>query len=191
MPADIKEYSFIDGIVKSTKGETIWLTCNEKEVPITTIGDIIEHILPGHKLKILRKSNGEVSRIYNQTTDLIYHQHDSETSPMAANAMAIRFSIICGIPLIGAGIGLFFVAPSIIISAISQGGPARNKVVAITFMTMTAYVAVGIGCVAMKFWLGAIAGPAVVTFFGLKKIFSIEAELSQRLDRLVKEKTIE
>ncbi|EIK1334798.1 hypothetical protein LJV55_003240 [Salmonella enterica] len=90
------------------------------------------------------------------------------------NIGCLVLSLICAIPFIGAFIGTFIVAPTLIGHSLRFGKMSAVKVLTIFFLTAIFYVAAAVTLMANGYYLGAFAAAAAITFVGLKFFALIE-----------------
>ncbi|MDY8671961.1 hypothetical protein UY775_23990 [Escherichia coli] len=90
------------------------------------------------------------------------------------NLGCLVLSLICAIPFIGAFIGTFLVAPTLIGHSLRYGKVPAVKVLSIFFITAIFYVAAAVTLMSSGHYLGAFAASTVITFAGLKIFTLIE-----------------
>lgn len=90
------------------------------------------------------------------------------------NLGCLVLSLICAIPFIGAFIGTFIVAPTLIGHSLRFGKMSAVKVFTIFFLTAVFYVSAAVTLMVNGYYLGAFAASAAITFVGLKVFALIE-----------------
>jgi len=187
-----------EGTVKETKGDTIWLQNNSKDIPITS-GSGTEHVQPGHYIRVLFSPKNQVVRIFNKNTGLVYIQDDGKTPKDEANRAAIQMGIFFGFPLIGAILALF--ALPRFLSEYAFGDVPhglRTKYIGVVLKTALGYSVPLIIVVMLLQIFGEndatmmvglfliLVGPGYMIYRGFKKMFAIEAEYADSLTEMVK-----
>ncbi|ENG4975122.1 hypothetical protein ABUD90_003513 [Escherichia coli] len=90
------------------------------------------------------------------------------------NLGCLVLSLICAIPFVGAFIGTFIVAPTLIGHSLRFGKMSAVKVLSIFALTAIFYVAAAVTLMANGYYLGAFAASSAITFVGLKAFSLIE-----------------
>lgn len=187
-----------EGTVKVTKGDTIWLHNNGKDIPITS-GSGAEHVQPGHYIRVLFSPKNQVVRIYNKNTGLVYMQGNGKTPKDEANRTAIQMGILFGLPLVGA-ILAFFALPRALVEYAFGDVPhgLRAKYIGVVLKTAIGYLVPVIIAVLFEQTFGKkddvmmvsvfllLVGPGYMIYRGFKKMFAIEAEYADSLTEMVR-----
>ncbi|EPM5457619.1 hypothetical protein ACTM5Z_004331 [Salmonella enterica] len=181
MKFTLKDFSLSEYTIIDIRGNTLWLSGDE---PFQVSSYIAERTQIGHQVRLLTDSKKRVYRLYNLTTDHIYSIRHAKES---ANTSAIGVTCFCGIPVIGAAIGGFFVVPALILLALGRGGEGAIRMILTVLLTTFAYVSIGLyGILEMNSFLVAIIGPIIVTFIGSKYLFNIESAYADQLTEAVR-----
>jgi hypothetical protein len=61
--SNFKGWNKVEGEVLTTKGSTIWLNVDGVETPINSTSGTAKHVMPGHKLTVLRDKRENVARV--------------------------------------------------------------------------------------------------------------------------------
>lgn len=188
-----------EGTVKETKGDTIWLQNNDKDIPVTS-GSGAEHVQPGHYIRVLFSPKNQVVRIFNKNTGLVYIQDDGKTPKDEANRAAIQMGIFFGLPVIGAIFALFALPRFLgeyAFGDVPHG--LRTKYIGVVLKTALGYFVPVIIAVLLEQVFGKkdgimmigvfllLVGPGYMIYRGFKKMFAIEADYADALTEMVKD----
>lgn len=193
MSFDLNGYRVHEGVVEATKGSTIWLKdhISQMEIPVSLANaTVVDHIRPGHELRVLVNTNNVVTRVVNKATDITYEVAESSNNPTVAKAAAFKTALLCSIPLFNMLIAPF-IAISIFGYSMGAKGPARGKRLSSLLKTVTAFCVVLFGGFALSlaspvFMVIPLLGPGVVVYMGMMKLHEIEVALAAQLTQLAK-----
>lgn len=127
--------------VTEVRDNTLWLSTENSDKPLTIPIEVARHIQKGNQIRVLFSRSDTVLRVYNISTDIMYSlKFKSAQSPGVAKVTASLFTTgLCAIPVAGAVIGLFL-GISFISEATERSSRGVFNILFLVLMTMALYL---------------------------------------------------
>lgn len=186
MEISMKGYRLQTCTVTEVRDNTLWLSTENNDKPLTIPIEVARHIQKGNQIRVLFSRSDTVLRVYNISTDMMYSlKFKSAQSPGGAKVAASLLTAgLCAIPVIGAVIGLFL-GISFIIAAAERSSRGVFSILGLVLMTMALYLFFAFEALSSDQIVTAYVVPTLLTIPCIYYCIAKQVNFNRMLDRVV------
>lgn len=182
----MKGYRLQTFAVTEVRDNTLWLSTEGNDKPLTIPVAVARHIQKGNQIRVLFSRSDTVLRVYNISTDMMYSlKFKSAQSPGIAKIMAsLLTTALCAIPVAGAVIGLFR-GISFVSEAAERSSRGVFNILILVLITMVLYLFFAFEGISSEQIVTGYVVPTLLTIPCIYYCISKQVHFNRMLDRMV------